>query len=241
MEDYSWKHFLHGALSGAVGVTLSHPFDTIKTCIQDKKPKPTNFRGLYKGFVSPLFGVGLEKSIVFGVYTNTQKAIDNPFSIPIAGAVSGFCASFIVTPVERIKILLQTNQQIKMNQLTPKYLFHGISATFTRETPGFAIYFTFYETMKQKIYGGNITTSGSFIFGGLAGALAWCFIYPQDCIKTRMQAHTDNKKFMHVLREIYMEGGFSKFYQGFHFALMRAIPLHAGTFMTMECLKKYDL
>ncbi|ARF12129.1 mitochondrial carrier protein [Klosneuvirus KNV1] len=240
MEE-SWKHFAHGALSGAVGVTLSHPFDTIKTCIQDKKPKPTNFRGLYKGFTSPLFGVGLEKSIVFGVYTNTQKTLDkNRFAIPIAGAVSGFCASFIVTPVEKIKILLQTDQKVKMNQLTPKYLFHGLSATFTRETPGFAIYFSFYENMKQKIYGKNITTVGSFVLGGLAGSLAWCFIYPQDCIKTRMQAHNDNKKFMNVVREIYTEGGLSRFYKGFGYALMRAVPLHAGTFMTMELLKKYE-
>lgn len=241
MEESSFKHFIHGAISGAVGVTMSHPFDTIKTCIQDKKPKPTNFKGLYRGFTSPLFGVGLEKSIVFGVYTNTKKAFEkNSLSVPIAGAVSGFCASFIVTPVEKIKILLQTGQQVKMNQLTPKYMFQGLSATFTRETLGFAIYFSFYESMKRKLYQNNITTLGSFVLGGLSGSLAWCFIYPQDCIKTRMQAHSKNNKFLKVVKDIYTEGGLGRFYKGFGFALMRAVPLHAGTFMTMEMLKKYE-
>ena len=241
MENYSWKHFGFGAVAGSVGVTLSHPFDTIKTCIQDKKLKPTTLRGLYRGFTSPLVGVGLEKSIVFGMYTNTQKMLGSSnFGIPVAGAIAGFFASFIVTPVERIKILLQTNHKYQSIQFSPKYLFRGLSATFTREMPGFAIYFTFYEKMKQQIYGNKITNLGAFVLGGLAGALAWCFIYPQDCIKTRMQAHNDKKRLTSVVREIYLEGGFKRFYKGFHFALMRAIPLHAGTFMTMELFRRYE-
>ena len=63
--------FVNGWISGSVGVTLSHPFDTIKTCIQDNKQVNLSIRSLYKGFFPPLFGVGFEKAIVFGVYTNS--------------------------------------------------------------------------------------------------------------------------------------------------------------------------
>lgn len=237
--------FGKGALSGMVGVTISHPFDTIKTCIQDKKPVTLHPRALYRGFTAPLFGVGFEKAIVFGVFTNTQNylrsnSFSDVFTIPVAGALSGLTASFIVTPVERVKILLQTGKKVNYRTISPKYLFTGLSATFTRETPGFAIYFSTYESLKRRFYtneGRDITKTGSFLFGGLAGGFSWVFIFPQDCIKTQMQANVSTQKsFTMVFKSIYSEYGFRGFYRGFSFALMRAVPLHAGTFMTMELL-----
>ena len=113
------KSFINGAIGGMVGVTISHPFDTIKTCIQDNKPVRLGIRQLYNGFMPPLFGVGFEKAVVFGVYTNIftylQKYNLNDITKnSIAGGLSGLSASIIVTPVERIKILLQTNNKINM-------------------------------------------------------------------------------------------------------------------------------
>jgi solute carrier family 25 carnitine/acylcarnitine transporter 20/29 len=241
------ENFLIGAVSGTVGVTLSHPFDTIKTCIQGGKPISMNPKFLYKGFVPPLFGVGFEKAVVFGTYKNVhchlkKGGVDNRYAIPISGALSGLAASLVVTPVERIKILLQTDSKVNYRSLRPGYLFRGLSATFTRETPGFAIYFSFFELAKYRYYTSKdlqITKTASFVFGGLSGGLAWVFIFPQDCIKTRMQAQasaTDKKSFTTVVNEIYRSGGFRGFYRGFHYALMRAVPLHAGTFMTYEVL-----
>jgi len=241
------ENFLIGAVSGTVGVTLSHPFDTVKTCIQGGKPISVNPKFLYRGFVPPLFGVGFEKAIVFGTYTNTHcylknTGVDNRVATAVAGALSGLAASLVVTPVERIKILLQTNNKVNYRSITPNYLFRGLSATFTRETPGFAIYFSFFELAKYKYYTSRdlqITKTASFVFGGLSGGIAWVFIFPQDCIKTRMQAQvsaTDKKSFVMVVKEIYQSGGLRAFYRGFHYALMRAVPLHAGTFMTYELL-----
>lgn len=235
--------FLYGAISGMVGITLSHPFDTIKTCIQDNKPVKLGIISLYKGFVPPLIGVGFEKAIVFGIYTNANRIINKYtnntiVNNTISGALSGFTASLIVTPVERIKILLQTDKKLLSYQY--KNLFRGLSATFSRETPGFAIYFNVYEALKNKK--NNISAIESFLFGGISGLISWIFIYPQDCIKTRMQSNesnVSNKSFIQVSKEIYREGGFKIFYRGFHFALMRALPLHAGTFMTFEYLTQY--
>lgn len=242
------ESFINGWISGSVGVTLSHPMDTIKTCIQDNKPVKLGIRPLYRGFIPPLFGVGFEKAIVFGVYTNAYRYISNYSDYTIlnniaSGSLAGLSASFVVTPVERIKILLQTSKQFKKD-LSFRYLFRGLSATFTREVPGFAIYFNVYENLKKYTYTNKnleIPIHSSFLFGGLAGCFSWIFIYPQDCIKTRMQANTEcNKTFTQIVREIYKEGGLKIFYRGFHFALMRALPLHAGTFATMEILKRYS-
>jgi len=45
--------------------------------------------------------------------------------------------------------------------------------------------------------------------------------------------------FIGGFKEILQDGGYRGLYRGFHFALMRAIPLHATAFMTMEFCKKY--
>ena len=73
----------------------------------------------------------------------------------------------------------------------------------------------------------------SFSFGAIAGSTAWVFIYPQDRIKTHIQALKERKLgFMDGFKEILQD-------RGFHFALMRAIPLHATAFMTIELCKKH--
>ena len=43
--------------------------------------------------------------------------------------------------------------------------------------------------------------------------------------------------FVEGFREIHKSGGYIGFYKGFHFALMRAVPMHATAFMTMEICK----
>ena len=256
-ENNYYKNFLHGWISGINAIIFSHPIDTIKTNIQEKKMINYNFKNLYRGLSAPLIGVGLEKSIVFGVYESTIKYTKND---TISGALSGLTASFIVTPFERIKILFQTNQgnyQFIRQNLNSKFMFQGLSATFYRETPGFAIYFSTYNFLKNNkiinsnlieeindnneiIIKNNISLIRSFIYGAISGSVSWIFIYPQDRIKTHVQALKDRKLgFIDGFKEILQDGGYRGLYRGFHFALMRAIPLHATAFATMEFCKKY--
>jgi solute carrier family 25 carnitine/acylcarnitine transporter 20/29 len=237
------ENFLFGCLSGMFGVLISHPFDTVKTCIQTNSKITLNLRHLYRGIQYPFFGVGLEKAIVFGTYSNIHKVNEGKVNIIISGAFAGLTASLIVTPIERLKILCQTrkdNTHYNLKEiLKPNSLFRGLSATFTRETPGFAIYFSVFEYIKKKIYNNNITNIGAFISGGISGLLAWVFIYPQDCIKSLMQSKANEQlSFKESLSLIYTQGGLSRFYKGFHFAIMRAVPLHAGTFCCFEMLQR---
>lgn len=247
------NNFKFGLISGISAIIVSHPIDTIKTNIQESKPINYNLKSLYKGLSAPLLGVGLEKSIVFGVFESTKHVTQSDV---LSGALSGMTASFVVTPFERIKILFQTNQGdwgfIKRN-LKPRFMFQGLSATFYRETPGFAIYFSIYNYLKEnrkffakkfnfeKFMPDKISLAESFAFGSIAGSTAWIFIYPQDRIKTHIQAiTTKNIGFVEGFKEIITKGGgYRGLYKGFHFALMRAIPLHATAFATMEFCKKY--
>lgn len=243
------ENYVYGYISGMAGILVSHPFDTIKINIQENKKISMNLRVLYRGVIPPLVGVGLEKAVVFGVYHNTITYTNSSF---ISGALSGLTASFIVTPFERIKILLQTNQKIESKMFNRKFLFQGLSATLYRETPGFGIYFSTYHYLKKKredrlsihYFGNNdkssISPFESFTYGGIAGITSWVFIYPQDRIKTHLQAIKDRQVgFIEGFKEVLKDGGYKGLYRGFHYALLRAIPLHATVFASMELCQKY--
>jgi solute carrier family 25 carnitine/acylcarnitine transporter 20/29 len=238
------NHYVKGAISGMFGIFISHPVDTIKTHIQSNKNfsaisyKPMH---LYRGISAPLIGVGLEKSLVFGTYNFCR--VKQNFNVPVSGAISGFVASLIVSPYERIKILHQNQTAFRWKECTnPRFIFKGLSATFTREVPGFAIYFSTYEYLKNKFYTSQdkqIDISSSFVFGGIAGSMAWLFIYPQDRIKTIIQSNNQNKLHsLDLVKTIWNQGGLRHFYSGFSMALARAILLHSGTFCMMEILNK---
>ncbi len=235
------NNYAKGAISGMFGIVLSQPVDAIKTHYQVNKNVKFNYniRNFYRGVTSPLIGVGIEKAMVFGTYNYFKNNLN--CNIATSGAVAGFVASAVVTPYERIKILSQTNHKITSEIINPRYLFKGLSATFTREIPGFAIYFSTYEYLKNKFYTSQnkqITIPSSFIFGGLSGSMAWIFIYPQDRIKTIIQSNTqDNKQnIKSLIQKTYAVGGLKHFYSGFSFAIARAILLHSGTFCMMEIL-----
>ncbi len=259
--DRKYQQFINGWVAGISAVIVSHPFDTYKTHIQENKIMPDyKLRTLYRGLSAPLLGVGFEKAVVFGIYestiTHTSKWCKNIYgdnmyafvaSNAMSGGLSGMCASFIVTPFERIKILLQTGPAT-INPTAPmapnvRSIFQGLSATFYRETPGFAIYFSTYNYLKYKYEQDNKKKLGlvnSFIYGGIAGSTSWLFIYPQDRIKTKIQALKDtNMSFKEGFNEIVKKEGIKGLYKGFSYALLRAIPLHATAFMTMEMCKKW--
>lgn len=239
--------YVAGGVGGMCGVLVTHPIDTIKTNFQNGTAiKPTQ---LYKGLMPPMCGVAVEKALVFGTFHAVRNQFENKDSnlaIGIAGAASGLCASIIVTPCERLKIMAQTNTKtnFKINAAVIPELYRGITATFSREVPGFAIYFLTYENLKrnQTESEKKVNKKDTFLFGGFAGALSWLFIYPQDLIKTRIQAQGTVKttgtsnKFGNVAKTIYKEGGIKAFYKGFSLALARAIPLHACTFLVVEML-----
>ena len=217
------NYFMYGYLSGMVGIVASHPFDTVKTAIQSSRPIPNTLRSLYKGIFPPLFGVGLEKAVVFGTFQNT---IPYTKSDALSGALSGLTASVVVTPFERMKIMYQTNQRVNVLSL-----FQGLHATWSREVPGFAIYFSIYNHLKRNTK--DVTYLHSFAYGMCSGIGAWTFIYPQDRIKTLIQASDKKMSFRDGLTALRREG-LRNMYRGFSYALMRAIPLHATTFTTME-------
>ena len=236
-----YNDFFNGAIGGCTGIIVSHPFDTIKTRMQSGQSKTfmeaIQQRRLYSGLSAPLGGVFFEKSIVFGCYDLAQKQGYSPFW---SGIFGGGMSTILVTPIDRIKIHLQN----KRTSIPWTNLYKGFIPTFFRETPGFGIYFTSYTYLSQ--YNTNQHHGKHFVFGALSGAVAWIFIYPSDLIKTQLQA-SKNDTISSIIKRIWYENnatnrfikGSSNFYKGFHYAMMRALPLHGGVFLGYEVSKSW--
>lgn len=260
-----------GSLGGAAGVLAGHPLDTVKVRLQTQHgPTPQyrgtfhcfklivqkeGFRGLYKGMSSPLLSLSAINAIVFGVHGGTCRQMEDPNSITshfIGGAAAGMAQSVIAAPTERIKLLLQiqddktktkfngpidaTKQLIKTHGL--KSLTRGFLATVSRDAPAFGVYFASYEWMTRTMCKDGKTetlSSAQLLFaGGTAGMLSWLFNYPTDIVKSRFQADSSYKSYMHCIKSTYAERGYRAFFVGLNSALIRAFPSNAATFFTVE-------
>jgi solute carrier family 25 (mitochondrial carnitine/acylcarnitine transporter), member 20/29 len=244
MERINIKEYLAGTIGGCIGTIISHPFDTLRIKLQTESKlsllqatRNIYSKGIfnfYKGITPPLIGISLEKSIVFGTFYNLEK---NPilkdkfkkYNLYLNGFIAGFLSTIIVTPVERFKIALQTNQNIRKIKINT--IYSGWLSTVLRESPGYAIYFKTYELLKKE----NDTKINTFINGSLSGMSAWLFIYPSDRVKTLVQ--NKNANYSNIMKEIYFKEGVLGYYRGFSLALLRCIPLHGGVFVGYEFVK----
>lgn len=136
----------------------------------------------------------------------------------IAGGASGIVAKCISAPIERVKLLLQTqsvNSQIKSNSVPYKggfdcvrrvYLEQGLwsfwrgnVANISRYFPSQAINFAMKDQYKKAFsvdekLNPNLAYLANFTSGGLAGATALTFIYPLDVARTRLATDIGNNK-----------------------------------------------
>lgn len=244
------NNYLAGMFGGIVGTIFSHPFDTIRIRKQLKLPlnitynefKSQNYKksfyplyitkSLYKGISSPLFGIALEKTIIFGTYNKLLTITNNKY---LSAYIAGLCSCLIVTPIEKVKIHFQTKQN--NSSLIFKNVYRGFLPTLFREPPGYVIYFYSYDKMitlhKKYINTKNINNLNIFLYGGLSGCSSWLFIYPFDHIKTIKQ---NNDYSFHKIHDIILSKKYN-YYNGFSLALLRAFPLHAGVFLGFELCK----
>nr|XP_026253963.1 solute carrier family 25 member 48 [Urocitellus parryii] len=123
-------------LSGAASVIVGHPLDTVKTrlqagvgygntfsCIRTMYKRESVF-GFFKGMSFPLASIAVYNSVVFGVFSNTQRFLSQhrcgePETSPrhslsdllLASMVAGMVSVGLGGPVDLIKIRLQMQTQ----------------------------------------------------------------------------------------------------------------------------------
>jgi hypothetical protein len=261
-----------GSLGGAMGVLTSFPFDTLKTLAQsslnDDPEVPLNLiettrliwqkeglRGFYKGVRPMMIGQSFIKALAFGanalalnIFATYFPSLTAGWELIIAAAFSGFVTGFFVTPVERIKIMMQASSQyvhefhciraVMRTEGCGGLFGRGLGPTMIREIPGYAIYFAIYGALMETYAAEVLGYGAPCVFGAVAGCLSWLPVYPIDVVKTLVQntegGAGQNVSWWVVTKRIYKEGGVLAFFDGLSPKMIRATIYNAFTFLTYE-------
>jgi solute carrier family 25 carnitine/acylcarnitine transporter 20/29 len=181
--------------------------------------------------------------------------------ISAAGFFSAIPMTAITAPFERVKVILQVQDQKLAPGEKPRYsggldvvrqlyreggvrsVFRGSAATLARDGPGSAAYFAAYEYIKRKLTpvdpvtgkpSGQLSLTAITCAGAAAGVAMWIPVFPIDTVKSRLQTAEGNVSVGSIVREVYGRGGVKAFFPGFGPALARAVPANAATFLGVE-------
>uniref|UniRef100_A0A8C6E8E6 Solute carrier family 25 member 45 n=1 Tax=Moschus moschiferus TaxID=68415 RepID=A0A8C6E8E6_MOSMO len=257
------EEFVAGWISGALGLVLGHPFDTVKLL------------GFFKGMSFPIASIAVVNSVLFGVYSNAllvltatshQERRAQPPSythVFVAGCTGGFLQAYCLAPFDLIKVRLQNQTEPRAKQPgspPPRYrgpvhcaasifqaegtrgLFRGAWALTLRDTPTLGIYFVTYEWLcRQFTPDGQNPSSGTvLVAGGFAGITSWVAATPLDVIKSRMQMAGLKQRAYGGLLDCMVSSarqeGLGVFFRGLIINSARAFPVNAVTFLSYEYL-----
>uniref|UniRef100_A0A3Q3JH62 Uncharacterized protein n=1 Tax=Monopterus albus TaxID=43700 RepID=A0A3Q3JH62_MONAL len=227
--------------SGAAGVLVGHPFDTVKVRLQVQNADKPLYRGtfhcfqsiirqesalgLYKGLGSPMMGLTFINAIVFGVQGNAMRQLghDTPLNQFLAGASAGAIQCVICCPME-----LQVRKCISQNDCVCKY-------------------FLTYDVLTRSL---GCEPDDPYMIpkllfaGGMSGIASWLSTYPVDVIKSRLQADgvggvSQYNGIMDCVRQSLQKEGWRAFTRGLTSTLLRAFPVNATTFATVTLFLMY--
>lgn len=239
---------------------------------------PTAF---YKGTLTPLIGIGACVSVQFGGFNYARRAFEarnaakqgrtidqieaspEPLSLGqyySAGAFAGIANTVLSSPIEHIRIRLQTQphgagrlyngpldciRKLSSSPSIPMGLYRGTAVTLLREAQAYGFWFLTFEylmqadTKRNNILRKEIPTWKIALYGGLAGEMLWISSYPFDVIKSKMQSDglmekQRYKSMRDAFAQTWRQEGAAGFWRGIGPTLLRAMPVSAGTFAVVE-------
>ncbi|KAK1787834.1 hypothetical protein P4O66_016319 [Electrophorus voltai] len=138
--------FIAGWISGAVGLAVGHPMDTVKVRLQTQSTykgifdcvvrtyKHEGFHGFYKGMAFPVLTIAISNALAFGSYSNALDYLTQSqrkeriqgnkapiLTIYIAGCFSGLTQVLVAAPVDLVKVRLQNLTESRPERARAKY------------------------------------------------------------------------------------------------------------------------
>jgi solute carrier family 25 carnitine/acylcarnitine transporter 20/29 len=241
------QEYILGNIFGITQVLIGHPFDTLKTNIQNSTNTRIFFKNprlLYRGIKYPLLMNSIGTSFLFGNYDYFYRQTNSNM---ISGVLTGFISAVALTPFDYKKIQLQTNtssntssnklstkhSSICQNKLFPeigksvkqiiKQYYAGFTYTLVREMISIPIYFYTYEYLTEEC------KINPFFAGGSAGISSWLFTYPLDTLKTRRQLY-QTKSIIELTK-------IGNLFNGLGITLVRAFIVNSTSFYIYDLIK----
>lgn len=183
----------------------------------------------------------------------------NLAQVSIAGGFSAIPTTALMTPIERVKVLLQTQKPDPVTGKLPfkgpmdvvgslwktgglRSIYKGTVATLVRDVPGSVAYFGMYEYVKKKFSKpGELNKAAVLFAGGMAGVANWTVAIPPDVLKSRLQAAPEGtyKGLGDVFVKMMANEGPAALFKGIGPIMLRAFPANAATFFGAELSYKF--
>jgi len=260
-----------GGFGGLCSLVVGYPFDTVKVRLQtannlayknsfdclSKMVLKEGFMSLFRG-LSGLACVALPRfALMFHSNTVARNLLMKPDQknnyprVMLSGAFSQLLVvPLIVAPLERIKVIMQTNSKVQGQWACFKNIlftegirgvFKGTLVTFARDMPSFATYFVVYDLMRHKFKESRIDLGPvgiTIVSGATAGIAGWMIAMPADVIKSRHQASENSKSALTTAVQLFKSQGIRGFFLGAGPILLRAGPANAAAFLGYEAALK---
>ena len=263
-----------GMIGGSIGVGVAYPLDTLKTKQQAgfSSANPITLTrqiyategiaGFYSGCSTTMAGQAIIKGALFFVYGAARNFLVlrtalglSTLSLCLAAGFSGFVGSFVMTPVERIKCVMQARaantfvspiaciKELLRRDGLYGLCFRGLGATVLREIPACTLYFVSFALAKAALLdsGYLARTPALMLSGAFAGAASWIPVYPIDVVKTQIQVElgegadsNGSSSLMGTTKRLWQAGGPMAFWDGIGPKLARAVVNHAVTFLVVD-------
>lgn len=171
----------------------------------------------------------------------------------IGGCTAGIAQSFLMSPVELIKInqqvvgksLSSATSMVLSGVFSKNVAWKGLSATVLRDGIPHGVWFSSFEYFKKYVTQIDGVDSSkhagpiAIVSGSCCALTAWGVGYPADVIKTRIQAVEGTKQLSvtQATKEILKESNgrvFAAFYRGFWLKIAKAVPASAINFFVYE-------
>jgi solute carrier family 25 protein 42 len=175
----------------------------------------------------------------------------------VSGAISGALAKSAIAPMDRVKILFQTNPNRRFtitsavgmarniySQSGLKSFWRGHTATLMRVVPYSATNFFVFDRTRhflEPTIGQHIHPAGvKFISGAISGSAAVCVTYPLETLRARLAVDLDGKYsrgYIEAVKTVIKSDGFLSLYSGLKPTLVGIVPYAGTSFTVYETLK----
>lgn len=184
--------------------------------------------------------------------------VPNSVALFSAGAIAGAAAKTLTAPLDRVKLLMQTNALRVMkgsgkkgigfieammmirNEEGIKGYWKGNLPQVIRIIPYSAVQLLAYEVYKKlfRKKDGQLSVVGRLVAGACAGMTSTLVTYPLDVLRLRLAVEPGYKTMSQVALNMLREEGIASFYSGLGPSLLGIAPYIAVNFCIFDLVKK---